>query len=59
MAPWLIYVKANGCGALPRDVERSLMAASRVGTPDSMARRRAIDVAYRATSRAHPDLFKY
>lgn len=57
-AAWVKQAQTTGAGVLPRDAERALMAASRVGTPDSRQRQRAIDAAYTTTSRAHPHLFK-
>lgn len=55
---WMIHVMLHGCGVLPKDAERELMRASKVGTSGSRERRRAIDRAYDLTSRNYPTMFK-
>lgn len=61
MSNWLAHVKANGCGALPKDAERVLMdAARRARNVPSNApiRHKIIDRAYDLTSRMYPTMFK-
>jgi len=57
-AAWVDQAKIHGCGVLPLAAERELMAAARVGGPDTKARMRAIDRAYARTSQAFPHLFR-
>lgn len=56
---WLTHVKLHGCGVLPREVERTLMSASKVGSPGSRARTSAVNRAYAVTTMHFPHLFKY
>lgn len=56
---WLDRVKREGCGALPRQAERELMVASRVGGAGTATRARAINRAYTRTSDMFPHLFKF
>lgn len=53
--PWLDHVKQHGCGALPAQLERELMAASRV---EPKHRQRAINRVYEQSDYLYPDLFK-
>lgn len=45
-------------GTLPRDAQQRLIAASKVGTPGSMVRRRAIDKAYRYIDQNYPEYLR-
>jgi hypothetical protein len=45
-------------GTLPPDAQRWLREASQVGSPGSMARRRAIDLAYRRIDHKYPEYLK-
>lgn len=58
MSAWVAEAMAKGCGALPRDAERELMAAARRGSPESPERQRAIERAYARTGNMYPQLFK-
>jgi hypothetical protein len=45
-------------GLLPDDARRRLIAASKVGEPNTLARQRAIDAAYRWIDERYPEYLK-
>ena len=45
-------------GVLPRDAQLKLIAASKIGSPGSLLRRREIDKAYRYVETFYPEFLR-